>query len=114
MHDTAFMEWLRSAAPVPLKLSVCSGALLLGAAGFIEGKRATTHPGAFQDLAPMCGTVLETRIVDEGAIITAGGVSAALDVGLYLVERLAGRDVAARIRRQMDYPYVMASPAQEP
>jgi transcriptional regulator GlxA family with amidase domain len=108
MLDPTFMEWLRTAAPAPLKVSVCSGALLLGAAGFLEGKRATTHWGAFQELAPMCRAVVEGRIVDEGTVITAGGVTAALDAGLYVVERLAGPGVAARIRRQMDYPYSVA------
>jgi cyclohexyl-isocyanide hydratase len=109
MRDPAFMGWLRTAAPVPLKVSVCSGALLLGSAGFLERKRATTHPNSLQDLAPMCAAALEARIVDEGSIITAGGVTAALDVGLHVVERLAGPEIAGRIRRQMDYPYSVAS-----
>ena len=114
MRDPAFLAWLRSAAPVPLKVSVCSGALLLGAAGFLEGRRATTHPAALSDLAPLCKEACEARLVDEGPIVTGGGVSAALDVGLHLVERLAGADVAARIRRQMDYPYRMAAAGQAP
>jgi len=109
MRDPTFLAWLRTAAPVPLKVSVCTGALLLGAAGFLQEKRATTHPSALADLAPFCGAVLATRLVDEGAVVTAGGVTAALDAGLLLVDRLAGADIAQRIRQQMDYPYALAA-----
>ena len=104
-QDEAFLDWLRTAAPVPLKASVCTGALLLGAAGFLEGKRATTHPNNFDDLAPYCAHVVDARVVDEGDIITARGVTSALDLGLHLVERLAGEAARARIAKQMDYPY---------
>lgn len=104
-QDEAFLDWLRTAAPVPLKASVCTGALLLGAAGFLEGKRATTHPNNFADLAPYCAYVVDERVVDEGEVITARGVTSALDLGLHLVERLAGQTARARIAKQMDYPY---------
>jgi len=71
-HDKAFIEWLRSASPVKLKTSVCTGALLLGSAGFLAGKRATTHPNAFEELKPYCATVVvDRRIVDEGGVVTA-------------------------------------------
>ena len=66
-HDRAFIEWLRSAEPVKLKTSVCTGALLLGSAGFLAGKRATTHPNAFEELKPYCAVVENRRIVDEGS-----------------------------------------------
>jgi transcriptional regulator GlxA family with amidase domain len=104
-HDGAFRQWLQTAAPVPLKASVCTGALLLGAAGFLQGKRATTHANAFKELAPYCGQVVQERIVDAGDVVTAGGVAAAIDLGLYLVERLAGKEARATAARQMDYPY---------
>ena len=104
-HDAAFIAWLKSAASVPLKISVCTGALLLGAAGFLQGRRATTHPSAHAELAPYCRTVVSERVVDEGEVITAGGVSASLDLGLHVVQRLSGRDARERIARQMDYPY---------
>jgi transcriptional regulator GlxA family with amidase domain len=105
MHDPAFLNWLRTATPVPLKASVCTGSLLLGAAGLLAGRRATTHPSAVAELVPLCAAVVNERIVDAGDVITAGGVTAAIDLGLYLVERLAGGDARARIARQMDYPY---------
>jgi len=105
MHDKNFVEWIKTAGPCKLKVSVCTGALLLGAAGFLKDKRATTHPSAFQELKPFCRTVLENRIVDEGNLITAGGVSSGIDAGLYVVEKLAGVETKKKIARQMDYPY---------
>lgn len=109
VHDAAFIQWLKTCEPCRLKVSVCTGALLLGAAGFLKGKRATTHPSAFRELEPFCGGVLDERIVDEGDVITARGVTAGIDLGLYLVEKLAGRDARAHISKQMDYPYVCHS-----
>ena len=103
-HDKAFTEWLRSAGPVKLKTSVCTGALLLGSAGFLTGKRATTHPNAFEELKPYCASVVNQRVVDEGGVVTARGVTSSIDLGLYLVERLAGRKARASIAKQMDYP----------
>src|SRR6185503_16189297 len=57
-----------------------------GAAGFLRGRRATTHPGVYRELEPYCAAVVEQRVVDEGDLITAGGVSASIDLGLHLVE----------------------------
>ena len=104
-HDKAFIEWLRSAGPVKLKTSVCTGALLLGSAGFLAGKRATTHPNAFEELKPYCAAVETSGLSTKGDVVTARGVSSSIDLGLYLVERIAGREARARIAKQMDYPY---------
>lgn len=104
-HDKSFIGWLMSAEPVRLKASVCTGALLLGAAGFLKHRRATTHPAAYEELKPYCAEVIKERVVDEGSIVTARGVTSAIDLGLYLVERFAGADARARIAKQMDYPY---------
>jgi cyclohexyl-isocyanide hydratase len=104
-HDRSFIDWLKGARSVPLKVSVCTGALLLGAAGFLQGRRATTHPSAYKELEPYCGVVVRERVVDEGDIITARGVSSAIDMGLHLVQRLAGAAARDRIAAQMDYPY---------
>jgi transcriptional regulator GlxA family with amidase domain len=103
--DHAFVEWLKTANAAPLKVSVCTGALLLGAAGFLRGRRATTHPGAYKELAPYCESVVQDRVVDEGDIVTAGGVSSAIDAGLHIVQRVAGSEARERIAAQMDYPY---------
>jgi cyclohexyl-isocyanide hydratase len=104
--DKAFVDWLRTSEPVKLKASVCTGSLLLGAAGFLKGKRATTHPSAFEELKPYCAQVVDERVVDEGEIVTARGVTSAIDLGLYLVERLASTEARKRVAKQMDYPYV--------
>ena len=104
-HDEAYIKWLRSAESAKLKASVCTGALLLGAAGFLRGRRATTHPSAYEELKPYCAQVIEERVVDEGDIVTARGVTSGIDLGLHLVERFAGAEARARVAKQMDYPY---------
>ncbi len=107
INDTEFLEWFATAAAVPLKASVCTGSLLLGAAGWLRELPATTHPMAYADLASYCREVRKDRVVDAGNIITGRGVSAALDVGLAVVGRVAGPDVREAIARQMDYPGVV-------
>jgi transcriptional regulator GlxA family with amidase domain len=104
-HEPTFMGWIKTARTVPLKVSVCTGALLLGSAGFLQGRRATTHPSAYKELEPYCAAVVKERVVDEGDIITARGVSSALDMGLHVVQRLAGAEARTRVAAQMDYPY---------
>jgi transcriptional regulator GlxA family with amidase domain len=107
-NDSTFISWLQTAAGAKYKVSVCTGALLLGAAGFLEGKKATTNPSAYELLHPYCGEVVETRIVRDGNVITGGGVAASVDLGLYMVELLAGTDIAKQIQKSMDYPYYQA------
>ena len=104
-RDQDFIAWLKTAEAAQLKVSVCTGALLLGAAGFLRGRPATTHPGAYGELEPYCGTVVRERVVDHGDVITARGVSSSIDAGLHVVQRLAGADARDRIAAQMDYPY---------
>jgi transcriptional regulator GlxA family with amidase domain len=104
-RDGEFIDWIKTAAAVKLKVSVCTGALLLGAAGFLRGRRATTHPGAYKELEPYCATVLSDRIVDEGDVITGSGVATSLDLGLHVVQRLAGPDARSKVAAQMCYPY---------
>ena len=53
-------------------------------------RRATTHPSAYKELEPYCASVLHDRVVDEGDVVTAGGVSSAIDAGMHVVEKLAG------------------------
>jgi transcriptional regulator GlxA family with amidase domain len=102
MSDSQFVGWLGTARDCPLKASVCTGSLLLGAAGFLRGRTATTHPSAVEELKMFCA-VSDRRVVDEGDLVTAGGVTAAIDLGLHLCERLAGAEAREKIRRQMDY-----------
>jgi len=103
-HDADFIGWLKSAEPCRLKVSVCTGSLLLGAAGFLKGKKATTHLSALDDLRKFCLLVVDQRIVDEGDVITARGVASSIDLGLYLCEKLAGHEAKEKIRQQIDYP----------
>jgi len=94
-----------TAEPARPKASVCTGSLLLGAAGFLKGRRATTHPNALEALKTYCATVVAARVVDEGDVITAVGVTSAVDLGLTLVARIAGEEARERIAEQMDYPH---------
>ncbi len=105
-YDETFITWLRTSEPVRLKASVCTGSLLLGAAGFLKDKCATTNRNAVEELRPYCAQIVDDRVVDEGGIITARGVTSAIDLGLYLVEQLAGAEARALVTTQMDYPYV--------
>jgi cyclohexyl-isocyanide hydratase len=104
-HDEAVLAWLQTARDCKQKVSVCTGSLLLGAAGFLKGKPATTHPNSYGELKPYCAEVLDQRVVDAGDVITGRGVTSAIDLGLYLCEKVAGEAVADQIRKQMDYPY---------
>jgi cyclohexyl-isocyanide hydratase len=101
--DHSFIDWIKTAAPVKYKISVCSGSLILGAAGFLTGKSATTHFQEYDILKPFCGEVLRERIVEDGDTITAGAVSSSLDLGLYLCEKWAGKEAREEIRKRMDY-----------
>jgi len=103
MKDREFLEWIAVASKKTTVAALCGGSLLLGAAGMLKGKRATTHPQLAGFLKHFAGEVLPDRIVDEGKIITAGGVTAGIDLGLYLCERIAGRDAREKIAAQMDY-----------
>jgi cyclohexyl-isocyanide hydratase len=103
MSNEPFLRWLSTAASCKLKVSVCTGAMLLGTLGFLKGKKATTHPSIYNELRPFCSEVLEKRIVDEGDVITARGVTSSIDLGLYLCEKLAGKEAKQKIQRQMDW-----------
>ncbi len=103
MHDPEFIHWLQSAKNIPLKASVCTGSLLLGAAGFLQSKKATTHPNAFQLLKEYCQEVMDQRIVPAEGVVTSRGVTSGIELGLYLCEKFAGHEVVEKIRVQMDY-----------
>ena len=104
MDNKRAIDYLKTWGDERPLASVCSGALLLGRAGFLRDKRATTHHQAVELLRPLCREVVTNRrVVDEGRIVTAGGVSSALDLGLYLVEKFWGADARVTIARQMEY-----------
>lgn len=83
--------------------SVCTGALLLAAAGIMKGRCGATHHGARGDLAAMGVDVVLSRVVDDGDLLSAGGVSSGIDLGLHLVERLAGASLRESVRERLEY-----------
>ena len=106
--DEAFMSWVRTAESARFKVSVCTGALLWGAAGFLEGKKATTNSSAFDLLASYCAEVVDARVVRDGNVITGGGVTASIDLGLYIVEWLTNTNIALQVQKKLEYPYYQA------
>jgi len=103
MNDPVFLRWIAVASDHTVVAAVCGGSLLLGAAGLLKDRKATTHPGLMEFLKHFAREVSTNRIVDEGTIITAGGVTSAIDLGLYLCEKIAGPGAREKIREQMDY-----------
>jgi len=104
-HDQCFIDWIKTAQNTKLKVSVCTGSLILGAAGFLKNKKATSHPNALEELKSYCLQVEASRIVDEGSVITGGGVATSIDLGLYVCEHLSTPEIRGKIAKQMDYPY---------
>jgi transcriptional regulator GlxA family with amidase domain len=85
--------------------SVCTGAMLLAAAGLVERRRATTHHAAIEDLRAAGAQIVDgVRFVDDGDVVTAGGVTSGLDLALHLVERVAGASTAERVAAEIEYP----------
>ena len=104
MDDRRFIDYLKTWGVERPLASVCTGALLLGRAGYLRDRRATTHHRAYDLLRPLCREVVtDRRIVDEGRLVTAGGVASSLDLGLYLVEKFWGADARLTIAAQMEY-----------
>jgi transcriptional regulator GlxA family with amidase domain len=83
--------------------AVCTGAMLLAAAKLLSGRPAVTHHGAIPDLETSGARLVRARVVDDGAIITAGGVTSGLDLALWVVERFASPAIALRIEQNMEY-----------
>jgi len=106
MGNPVLLDWLRKTAPrCRWVTSVCTGALILHAAGLLAGRKATTHWSAVPMLRDLGGvTVLErTRYVRDGNVVTAAGVSAGIDMALWLVGQLHGADFARGVQRFMEY-----------
>jgi transcriptional regulator GlxA family with amidase domain len=103
--DDSFLERLRATAESgTLMTSVCTGALVFGKAGLLEGRRATTHWSALDRLADLGVDVdREARYVDTGEVVTAAGVSAGIDMALHLVARLDSPERAEEVRRYIQY-----------
>lgn len=105
--DDAVRTWIRSVhSGATLTTSVCTGALVLADAGLLRNKAATTYWSSFDELKAIDDTIEarpEDRFVDEGDIITAAGVSAGIDMALYLIVRLASEERARDVKRGIQY-----------
>lgn len=108
--DAEFMSWLASWGDERPIASVCSGALLLGEAGFLRGLPATTHRSRREQLRPLCGEVVTQRVVDAGRVVTAGGVTAGIELGLHLVAKFWGPAARRQIARQIEVAGESESP----
>lgn len=104
MTDQPLIDWVRKIhATTQWTTSVCTGSLVLGAAGLLKGVDAVTHWGAMQELASTGANPVEERVVIRGKIVTAAGVSAGIDMGLTLAARIAGDEVAKAIQLGIEY-----------
>ena len=108
----------RSAAGARYVTSVCTGSLILGAAGLLDGRRATTHWTSLELLRPFGALPQEERVVVDGNVITGGGVTAGIDFGLRVVAEVAGRAAAEAIQLGVEYdpepPFACGSPRSAP
>lgn len=82
---------------------VCTGAMLLARAGLLEGRPAVTHHSALSDLEDAGAEVRDARFLDDGDVLTAGGVTSGIDLALHVVEREFGSDIAAKVAREIEY-----------
>jgi transcriptional regulator GlxA family with amidase domain len=103
--DGAIVEWITTVHPATtFTASVCTGALLLGAAGLLKGRTATTHWAFYDELRDLGAEPTEQRVVDAGdRIVTAAGVSSGIDLALTLVARLHGDEVARAVQLGIEY-----------
>jgi putative intracellular protease/amidase len=113
------IDWLRAVHETTMwTTSVCTGSLILAAAGLLEGRQATSHWLALEQLASMGAEPTLQRVVFEGKIVTAAGVSAGIDMGLALAARIAGAQVAQAIQLGIEYdpqpPFDAGAPEKAP
>jgi transcriptional regulator GlxA family with amidase domain len=117
--DGATLDWLRAVdRHTTITASVCTGALLLGAAGFLKGRRANTHWAVRHRLAEFGSEPVADRIVSDGKYRTAAGMSAGIDLALSMVAELSSKEVAQAIQLGIEYdpdpPFNAGSPDKAP
>ncbi len=109
LKNQAILNWVKALAPkLELLLSVCTGALILAEAGLLAGLKATTHHTCFDELAqraPNTTLIKNVKYVDNGRIILSGGISAGINMSLYLVSRLINPETALKTAREMEYDW---------
>ncbi|GJE27089.1 DJ-1/PfpI family protein [Methylobacterium organophilum] len=104
LTDETVLAFLRDkASRARFVTSVCTGSLVLGKAGLLAGRRATTHWNALDFLPRLGATSVEQRVVQDGSLITAGGVTSGIDFGLIVVAELMGREEAETIQLALEY-----------
>jgi transcriptional regulator GlxA family with amidase domain len=113
------LDWLRAAHQTSTwTTSVCTGSLILAAAGLLDGKRATSHWLALEKLRQLGADALDERVVFDGKIVTGAGVSAGIDMALALAARIAGDSLAQAIQLGIEYdpqpPFDAGSPLSAP
>jgi putative intracellular protease/amidase len=113
------LDWIRRVhEQTRWTTSVCTGALLLAAAGILDGKRATTFWGQRELLRSLGAEPVTDRVVEEGKVITAAGVSAGIDMALYLVQRIHGDEAAQAVQLGIEYdpqpPFDTGAPEKAP
>ena len=119
LREDAVIDWVRAAHQTSTwTTSVCTGALILARAGVLDGVRATTHWLAMDRLRELGAIPTSDRVVQEGKIVTAAGVSAGIDMALHLAAQIAGDDAAQLIQLFTEYdpqpPFDAGSPAKAP
>ena len=119
MRDGPVHQWLRDADQTSRwTTSVCTGSLILAAAGLLPGRRATSHWLAMDELGRLGATPVSDRVVIDGKYVTAAGVSSGIDMGLTLAGQMAGDRVAQSIQLRIEYdpqpPYDAGSPDRAP
>lgn len=107
LEDDEILSWVRkTSGSAGLMTSVCTGSLVYAAAGLLDGRPATTHWGSLELLGSLGNDIqvrVQDRYVDDGDVITAAGVSAGIDMALYLVARLHSRERSVEVRRGIQY-----------
>lgn len=119
MTEKRLLDWLRTAHETSQwTTSVCTGSLLLAAAGILKGLEATTHWASLERLAEFGARPVSRRVVEQGKVITAAGVSSGIDMALTLAARIAGDEVAQAIQLGIEYdpqpPFSAGSPRTAP
>ena len=119
LADETLLDWVRTAdAGSTWTTSVCTGSLVLGAAGILEGRRATSHWAHLERLADYGAEPISERVVIDGKLVTAAGVSAGIDMALTLAAEIAGEQVAQAIQLGIEYdpnpPFDAGSPQKAP
>lgn len=119
LGDEEVLDWVRAAdAASTWTTSVCTGSLVLGAAGLLKGKRATSHWVYLERLADYGAEPVSERVVIDGKLVTAAGVSAGIDMALTLAAEIGGEQVAQAIQLGIEYdpspPFDAGSPKKAP